>query len=183
MTKPMQIVDVNVNDLKEADYNPRQLTATQAQNLSLSLTTFGLVEPLVVNNFPGRENVVIGGHQRLRLAKQACMATVPVVYVSLPLEKEKELNLRLNSNLGEWDVDKLTSEFDNELLALVGFSTAREVETVERDAAEAVDGHKYSVVIECEDELDAQDKQGRLEVDFGWVSKVRRTRPKKGATL
>lgn len=174
----MQVHDVPVGDLKEADYNPRQLTATQMQNLSLSLTTFGLVEPLVVNQFPGRENVVIGGHQRLRLAKQACMSTVPVVYVSLPLDKEKELNLRLNHNQGEWDMDKLTSEFDNALLAHVGFSAAREVETVEREAMEAVDGHKFSVVVECGDEFEANAMRDRLNED-GHKATVRRTRPKK----
>jgi DNA modification methylase len=35
--------------------------------------------------------------------------------------KEKELNIRLNKNLGEWDFDALANNFDEELLRLTGF--------------------------------------------------------------
>jgi len=46
---------------------------------------------------------------------------VPVVQVHIPdLEKEKELNLRLNQNTGEFDF-KLLSEFDESFLSDVGF--------------------------------------------------------------
>ena len=46
---------------------------------------------------------------------------VPVVYLNIPdIEKEKELNLRLNRNVGEWDYE-LLKEFDLNLLLEVGF--------------------------------------------------------------
>jgi len=38
------------------------------------------------------------------------------------IDKEKELNLRLNRNLGEWDF-KLLADFDESLLATIGFSS------------------------------------------------------------
>lgn len=46
---------------------------------------------------------------------------VPVVYVSIPdVAKEKELNLRLNKNNGDWDFD-LLGGLDKDILELVGF--------------------------------------------------------------
>lgn len=48
---------------------------------------------------------------------------VPVVYVNIPeIEREKELNLRLNKNTGEFDF-KLLAEFDQTFLKDVGFSS------------------------------------------------------------
>ena len=42
---------------------------------------------------------------------------VPVVYISIPnIEKEKELNIRLNKNTGEFNWD-LLADFDEAFLA------------------------------------------------------------------
>jgi len=37
---------------------------------------------------------------------------VPCVEVDLTPEKEKELNVRLNKNTGQWDWDALANHFD-----------------------------------------------------------------------
>lgn len=116
----MEIINIKISDLKPAEYNPRQMTEKQALDLEESLKRFGFVDPLVVNSHKGRENVVIGGHQRLKIAQKLGFEEVPVVYVDLKLEREQELNLRLNRNLGEWDWD-LLANFDKELLLEVGF--------------------------------------------------------------
>ena len=64
----MKIVTRNINDLKFADYNPRQLKQKQYEDLKNSITTFGLVDPIIVNKHPEREDIIIGGHQRVRIA-------------------------------------------------------------------------------------------------------------------
>lgn len=57
------------------------------------------------------------------MAREMGFAEVPVVYVNIPdLEKEKELNLRLNKNTGEFDLE-LLAEFDESLLKDVGFTS------------------------------------------------------------
>jgi DNA modification methylase len=59
---------------------------------------------------------------RLRAAKELGHTTIPVVYVHIPnIEKEQELNLRLNSNGGEWDFEKLKF-FEPGFLTDIGFS-------------------------------------------------------------
>ena len=99
---------VPIDVLKPAEYNPRKWSDAATTQLKESLTRFGLVDPFVVNNAPGRENILIGGHFRLKVAKELGFTTAPVVYLNIPvLERERELNLRLNRNLGEWDWDLL----------------------------------------------------------------------------
>lgn len=118
----MEIKIIKIDDLKFAEYNPRALNEKEANDLKLSLERFGFVEPIVVNSAPERMNVIIGGHQRVRVAKEMLgISEVPVVYVDIPdIAKEQELNLRLNKNLGHWDYDILAN-FDEKLLLEVGF--------------------------------------------------------------
>jgi DNA modification methylase len=119
----MQIVQVKIEDLKPADYNPRKWDDKMVESLKASIVNFGLVDPLVVNSAVNRQNIVIGGHFRLHVAKLLGFTEVPVVYVDIPEEtRERELNLRLNKNLGQFDADALAN-FDQELLAAVGWST------------------------------------------------------------
>jgi len=50
----LQIETVPVSLLKEATYNPRKLTPKQEEDLTASIKKFGLVDPLIVNGYPGR---------------------------------------------------------------------------------------------------------------------------------
>ncbi len=117
----MQIVNVAIDILIEAEYNPRKMTEKQVLDLTASIKEFGLVDPILVNSNPARLNVVIGGHQRLKIARTLGLKEVPVVYIDLDLEREKRLNLRLNKNNGEWDWDLLANHFDTGTLVDVGF--------------------------------------------------------------
>jgi len=123
MNKELNIVYVPIGTLKPAEYNPRKISKEALVQLKESLSRFDLVDPIIVNGASKRKNIVIGGHMRLRAAKELGHKTVPVVYVNLKIEKEKELNLRLNKNTGEWDFEKL-KPFDLDLLTNVGFSDA-----------------------------------------------------------
>lgn len=117
----LNITYVPIASIKPNEYNPRQHTKEQATQLKASIERFGLVDPLICNNAKGRENVLIGGHFRLEVAQSLGLTEVPVVYVTISdLEKEKELNLRLNKNTGEFDFEKLKA-FNLDLLVDIGF--------------------------------------------------------------
>jgi len=114
---------VKVGELKPSTYNPRTWNEETTKQLTESIQQFGLVDPLLVNGAAERKGIVIGGHFRLKVAKELGLKEVPVVYLDIPDEaKEKELNLRLNKALGDWDWEML-SEFDETLLSDVGFSS------------------------------------------------------------
>ncbi|MFZ2663831.1 MAG: ParB N-terminal domain-containing protein, partial [Patescibacteria group bacterium] len=119
----MKITNIKINELKFATYNPRKWSKEAINNLTESITRFGLVDPIIVNSAPERKNIVIGGHFRLKVAKDLEYKEVPVVFVNIPdVEKEKELNLRLNKNTGDWDF-KLLAEFDSSMLVDIGFTS------------------------------------------------------------
>ncbi len=123
MTKDLNVEQVSTADLKACEYNPRKWSAEARKGLTESLDEFGFVQPLVVNAAPGRKGVVIGGNFKLDIAKKKGIATVPVVWVNIPdLEREKELNLRLNKAQGEFDFELLAT-FDENFLKDVGFSS------------------------------------------------------------
>jgi len=117
----MKVIEVEIDKLKGADYNPRGLTEKEKEDLTKSIEEFDLVTPIVVNQAKGRENIIIGGHQRWLIAKETGRKTMPVIYVDIPdIEKEKRLNLRLNKNVGHWDIEALL-KIDQEELLDVGF--------------------------------------------------------------
>lgn len=117
----MNVVNVKISDLNPAEYNPRELTKKQHDDLKSSLEIFGMVEPIVVNSHPTRKNIVVGGHQRLRVWSALGNDTIPCAYVNCDLQKEKQLNIRLNRNGGQWDWDLLANNFDAEELVKWGF--------------------------------------------------------------
>ena len=46
------------------------------------------------------------------MAKSLDCKEIPCVELDLTLDKERELNIRLNKNIGEWDFDSLANYFD-----------------------------------------------------------------------
>lgn len=125
----LTIETVHIKDLNPAPYNPRTWSENAIEQLTESIKRFGMVDPLLVNSAPARKNVVIGGHFRLKVATDLGLTDVPVVYVNIPDEaKERELNIRLNKNLGDWDWE-LLAQFDERVLSDVGF-TSEEIDAV-----------------------------------------------------
>jgi len=110
-----------ISDLIPAAYNPRQTTEKQAKDLTTSLDRFNLADPIIINS----NNTIIGGHQRIKILQQQGVTDVDVRIPDrlLAAEEEKELNLRLNRNLGQWDIE-LLADFDADMLTDVGFDSA-----------------------------------------------------------
>ena len=118
----LKIHYVRIDELIESEYNPRKITPKQKKELIDSIAKFGLREPLKVNSFEGRENVLISGHQRFNVAKSLGFETVPVTYEYLSLEDEKEMNLRWNKNGGEFDMELVNTLMDRDILLTIGFA-------------------------------------------------------------
>ena len=122
-TEKLKMVQVKIGELKAADYNPRKWEQAAIDKLTENIKEFGFIDPVIANMAPKRKNVIIGGHFRVKIAKDLGYKTVPVVYVNIPeIKKEKELNLRLNKNTGDWDW-KLLQDFEKDILEIVGFSS------------------------------------------------------------
>ncbi len=136
-----------IETIRPAPYNPRKMLAPTSpayRKLRRSIEAFGLVEPLVWNELSGN---LVGGHARLRIARDLGHTAVPVSVVRLSDAEEKALNLVLNNHeaQGRYDPAKL-AELLGELSALPEFelsgfgeSTLRNLtlEPLEADATSA----------------------------------------------
>tara|TARA_R110000824_G_scaffold18868_3_gene74025 strand:+ start:410 stop:1006 length:597 start_codon:yes stop_codon:yes gene_type:complete len=116
-----KIVKRSIDDLIFAEYNPRQLSKEQFKYLKDSIHRFGLVDPIIINKNKDRKNIIIGGHQRTKVAKAMGIKEIPCIELDLNYDKEKELNIRLNKNTADWDYDLLANNFDIEELSDWGF--------------------------------------------------------------
>ena len=133
----MKVIERKINELIPAEYNPRQLSKEQAEQLKASLQRFGAVDPAIVNIHPDRKNIIVGGHQRLKTAQSIGWDTFPCVEVELDRDKERELNIRLNKNTGGWDYDALANYFEVEELTDWGFSNEELFGDIEDEEVEA----------------------------------------------
>ncbi len=124
-TSRLEIHYHTITELNAAEYNPRELTEKDYADIKESLSEFGFVDPVVLNMHPKRLRVVIGGHQRIRIWKDMGHTEAPCVYQYIEdIEREKQLNVRLNKNTGRWDYDKLANNFDTDNLLQWGFDAS-----------------------------------------------------------
>ena len=113
----MQLEKIKISKLKAATYNPRQISTKQYNDLKKSLDKFGVVDPIIIN----KDYTVIGGHQRLKICKELNHKEIGCIILDLDKDDERELNIRLNKNTGEFDMDILANEFDIDNLVDWGF--------------------------------------------------------------
>ena len=162
----MQIVKKKCKDLIGAEYNPRELTEKQYKDLKDSLLRFGIVDPVLVNVNEDRKNIIIGGHQRTRVWQDLGNEEIDCVELDLTLDQERELNVRLNKNTGQFDMDALANYFDQDELIdwgfeayEVGFSTDELDYSIldDEELDDAVDDMQSGVKKAIQIEFDLQD--------------------------
>lgn len=161
----MEIINKTADELIEAEYNPRKITDADFDQLKQSLKKFDVVEPLVINMHPGRKGVIIGGHQRFKAMKSLGYTEFPCVEVSLGKKAEKELNLRLNKNSGEFDLGLLAEHFDVDDLKDIGFEDWElgldEDDSKKKDISNDLK-NEYKLEVDCVDENKLQKLYERL---------------------
>lgn len=106
----MDIKEININELKPYEHNPRHNEAAVAP-VANSIKEFGFKVPIIID----KDNVIIAGHTRLKAAKLLGLETVPCVLADdLTEEQAKAFRLADNkvSELAEWDFDELEKELE-----------------------------------------------------------------------
>lgn len=113
----LQISYVSPESINPAAYNPRTIDEASFHGLVASVRTFGLVDPLIVNQRTGN---LVGGHQRLKAALHLKLEQVPVVFVDVDEATEKALNVSLNNPLIQGKFSDTLEELLNGLKAPLG---------------------------------------------------------------
>lgn len=136
------VVEVPVERLVEAGWNPNRLPEKLLAKLRRSIREFGVVENLVVRPHPDRPELfeVLSGNQRLRLYRELELPAVPVVVVELADGPARLLAQTLNRTRGTDDpkayaalLEQLLQEFTP--AAVSGFLPESEA-TIERHLRE-----------------------------------------------
>lgn len=120
----MKVKDRLISELRPAEYNPRKSNAKQEADLLESMQKYGFQVPALINVHPDRKDIIVGGHLRIKLWEKLGNKKCPCVEINLPLEEERELNIRLNKNTGDFDMDLLSKFFESDELLSYGFETS-----------------------------------------------------------
>lgn len=107
----------SLDELYHLDRNPRTISKENMNKLVESIKAnpdYFEARPIICSDRTGKL-VIIAGNQRLRAAGMAGLSEVPVVVLhGLTEEREKEITIRDNVELGEWDFEMLANEFEVE---------------------------------------------------------------------
>lgn len=152
----MNIEKIEINKLKPATYNPRQISTKQYKDLKESINKFGLVDPIIVNKC----YTIIGGHQRYKICKDLDYKDIGCIILDLNKEQERELNIRLNKNTGEFDMDILANEFDIDELVDWGFKHIDLDVNIDKLVEE---DNSATITIKEDDEIKAQELYNDLK--------------------
>jgi ParB-like chromosome segregation protein Spo0J len=166
----MKIENKLITDLKPATYNPRQISKKQYNDLKESIKKFGLVDPIIINQ---NDNIVVGGHQRLKIAKELKYVDIECVVLDLSKEEERELNIRLNKNTGDFDIDVLANEFDIDELVDWGFKhidLGINVDKIQKDLSDDIE-LQYKIEVEVISEKE-QEKLYNDLTKKGYVCRI-----------
>ena len=133
----MKIELIDIKKLSFDKNNSRKHNSKNLDAIKSSISTFGVVEPLVVRK---SNNVVIGGNGRLSALREMGFKEVPVHYVDVDDNQAKAMGLALNrtAELAEWDMVQLPETLkilfeDGINLEALGFSQSDLAEAIEED--------------------------------------------------
>ena len=172
----LEIHWVDIDILNEAEYNPRKITPKKKKELRDSMEKFGFRDPLKVNMHPDRENILISGHQRLKIARELGIEKIPVTFEHLSIDKEKEMNLRWNKNGGDFDLEMVVGMADRTTLLDIGFNanelpdllTEFEEKFADIDTSEPV----YPITPKFNEKYDYVMIFSRTEMDMTWLKNI-----------
>ena len=106
-----------LSELTELEGNPRIITKEKMNKLVESIKAnpdYFEARPIICSDRTGKL-VILAGNQRYKAAKIAGLEEVPVIILhGLSEEKEREIIIRDNVELGEWDMDILANEWEVE---------------------------------------------------------------------
>ncbi len=119
-----------IKDLKPHPKNPRQINKEQLRHLEDLIDKFGLIDRPIVN----LDNMIIGGHQRIKILKKQKVKTVECWVPDHMLDEKEVEHLMVGHNLnqGTWDFDALANSFEALDLLQWGFTEQQLFDVTEK---------------------------------------------------
>jgi ParB-like chromosome segregation protein Spo0J len=111
MMGKLNIEIVDIDEIKESNYNSRIHSEAQIEKIANSIEEFGFVNPIIIDE----ENEIIAGHGRYTAAKYLKLKEIPTIKLTHLTEDKKRAFIIADNKIalsGEWDYDMLKEEFD-----------------------------------------------------------------------
>lgn len=149
-----------LDELKPHPNNARIFTAKGMADLKRSLTSIGMAQPINITT----DNTVLSGHARWMALKEKGVQEVDVYVPNRTLsdKEQREILIRMNANIaGEWDFDRIETEFDKADLIEWGFDMPWEDEPINPDNPEEpfdIESHKIKLTFTYKDSHEIIDK-------------------------
>ena len=147
--------EINRSELRNAPYNPRQITESAKFRLKTAMSKVGLVCPIVYNE---RTKHIVGGHQRIAQLDELEMRTnynLTVAVINVSVAREKQINILLNNPeaQGDWDLEALKNLLaeDDIDFSVTGFDPSDIYKLFGHDADESISAG----VVELADAVEA----------------------------
>jgi len=100
----VKVVDIAIEKLKEAPWNPNRMDEGMLRKLRASVEKYGIVHNLVVRPLGEDDYEVLSGNQRLKVLQEAGFSQVPCVIVEADDARARVLSQALNRIRGEDDL-------------------------------------------------------------------------------
>ena len=146
----MNIVDINISDLKKYKNNPRN-NDNAVEAVAESIKEFGFKVPIIVD----KNNVIVAGHTRVLAAEELGLDKVPCI-IADDLTEEQINAFRLADNrvseLASWDFELLSEELlqiENIDMELFGFENPQEDEFEDIDDEDNGDTKPFEYKLKC----------------------------------
>ena len=146
MASIQSVQRVDVDQLIPYINNAKQHPEEQVLKIASSIREFGFVNPVLID----KDFNVIAGHGRILAAKKLGLMEVPCVFVEGLTDAQRKAYILADNRLGElgdWDMDLVTSElemlidndFDIDLTGFVLLEEQEETEITEDEPPEEVE--------------------------------------------
>ena len=170
----MEIIMKKTTDIVPYENNPRRNTEA-VKYVANSIKEFGFKQPIVID----KDGVIVAGHTRWLASRTLGLEEVPCIMADdLTAEQIKAYRLADNkvAELATWDYDALLEELGEISIDMTDFGFSLddfedEEETIETDDKDAKIEEKWTVLIDCVDEQEAQEKYDML-TEMGIICRV-----------
>lgn len=168
------IININMDKVIPYANNPRN-NSKSIDKVASSIKEFGFKQPLVLD----KDNVIVVGHTRFEAAKKLGYIEVPCI-IADDLTDSQIKAYRLADNKvaesSEWNLDKLELELEElkdigENMEEYGFLKLQEESEEYIEDQEETIKEKFELLIECENEIDLQEKYEKLSKE-GYQCKI-----------
>jgi ParB-like chromosome segregation protein Spo0J len=150
MMGKLNIEIVDIDEIKESNYNSRIHSDAQIDKIANSIEEFGFVNPIIIDE----GNEIIAGHGRYTAARYLKLKEVPTIRLTHLTDDKKRAFIIADNKIalsGEWDYDMLKEEFDTILksemnIDLLGFNSKFIDSMFKEKPAESLVVHKLKTL-------------------------------------